>query len=334
MDRRREDIIDILTREFIGPDPIDMEGMIQDNGEEILSSDPPRIRYIAGVLFPQKCKPDSVIATDDNESVLVEEEGISSPEERYARIGKETIDDAEEMINLSNAYQQSAISLTASTVPTDRINVYVSAGVYKKHRFKDEKTGNEKVKYYRIPIEWNNNNNPVDLPSADNKTTKKEIFINETQKTNLVFVTTEGKAKRASAALFDTSRKTSQAIKSSVVYVGYEGEYIVAETENGYSIKVKTDEIPVQGKGAGGVQLISLRRGDRVAKAISAGNEAEFNGISLSNMKAVKRGGKGMAEKLAAEIMDAYNNQGGAFKRKEDMHRMAEANRAFAHFRF
>ena len=47
-----------------------------------------------------------------------------------------------------------------------------------------------------------------------------------------------------------------------------------------------------------------------------------------------KGGGKSMAGKLAAEIMDAYNNQGGAFKRKEDMHRMAEANRAFAHFRF
>ena len=43
---------------------------------------------------------------------------------------------------------------------------------------------------------------------------------------------------------------------------------------------------------------------------------------------------KTMADKLAAEIMDAYNEQGGAFKRKEDMHRMAEANRAFAHFRF
>ena len=40
------------------------------------------------------------------------------------------------------------------------------------------------------------------------------------------------------------------------------------------------------------------------------------------------------ADKLAAEIMDAFNEQGGAFKRKEDMHRMAEANRAFAHFRF
>ena len=58
--------------------------------------------------------------------------------------------------------------------------------------------------------------------------------------------------------------------------------------------------------------------------------------VSMKNMIqfARKRGGKSMAERLAAEIMDAYNNQGGAFKRKEDMHRMAEANRAFAHFRF
>ena len=58
--------------------------------------------------------------------------------------------------------------------------------------------------------------------------------------------------------------------------------------------------------------------------------------ISMKNLIAFarKRGGKSMADKLAAEIMDAYNNQGGAFKRKEDMHRMAEANRAFAHFRF
>ncbi|MBP5477315.1 MAG: 30S ribosomal protein S7 [Paludibacteraceae bacterium] len=58
--------------------------------------------------------------------------------------------------------------------------------------------------------------------------------------------------------------------------------------------------------------------------------------ISMKNMInfARKRGGHSMSEKLAGEIMDAYNNQGGAFKRKEDMHRMAEANRAFAHFRF
>ncbi len=47
-----------------------------------------------------------------------------------------------------------------------------------------------------------------------------------------------------------------------------------------------------------------------------------------------KRSGKSMAEKLSAEIVAAYNMEGGAFKKKEDMHKMAEANRAFAHFRF
>ena len=58
--------------------------------------------------------------------------------------------------------------------------------------------------------------------------------------------------------------------------------------------------------------------------------------ISMKNLinYARKRGGKTMSDKLAAEIMDAFNDQGGAFKRKEDMHKMAEANRAFAHFRF
>ena len=47
-----------------------------------------------------------------------------------------------------------------------------------------------------------------------------------------------------------------------------------------------------------------------------------------------KRAGHSMAEKLAAEIQAAYNEEGAAFKRKEEMHRMAEANKAFAHFRF
>ena len=47
-----------------------------------------------------------------------------------------------------------------------------------------------------------------------------------------------------------------------------------------------------------------------------------------------KRSGHSMAEKLAAEIMAAYNCEGAAYKRKEDMHKMAEANKAFAHFRF
>jgi small subunit ribosomal protein S7 len=47
-----------------------------------------------------------------------------------------------------------------------------------------------------------------------------------------------------------------------------------------------------------------------------------------------KRHEKSMAGKLAAEIMAAYKEEGAAFKRKEDTHRMAEANKAFSHFRF
>lgn len=46
------------------------------------------------------------------------------------------------------------------------------------------------------------------------------------------------------------------------------------------------------------------------------------------------RSGRSMAEKLAAELMDAANNQGTAVKRRDDTHRMAEANRAFSHFRY
>lgn len=47
-----------------------------------------------------------------------------------------------------------------------------------------------------------------------------------------------------------------------------------------------------------------------------------------------KRAGKSMGEKLAAELMDAANNRGASVKKREDVHKMAEANKAFAHYRF
>jgi small subunit ribosomal protein S7 len=60
--------------------------------------------------------------------------------------------------------------------------------------------------------------------------------------------------------------------------------------------------------------------------------------ISVGNkwiiQAARKRGGKNMVEKLSAEIIAAYKEEGAAFKKKEDTHRMAEANKAFSHFRF
>jgi small subunit ribosomal protein S7 len=46
------------------------------------------------------------------------------------------------------------------------------------------------------------------------------------------------------------------------------------------------------------------------------------------------RSGKSMSEKLAAELLDAYNERGGSVKKRDDTHRMAEANKAFAHYRW
>ena len=87
-----------------------------------------------------------------------------------------------------------------------------------------------------------------------------------------------------------------------------------------------TPQVEVKSRRIGGAtfQVPTEIRADR-KEAISMKNLIQF---------ARKRSGKSMADKLSAEIMDAFNEQGGAFKRKEDMHRMAEANRAFAHFRF
>lgn len=110
---------------------------------------------------------------------------------------------------------------------------------------------------------------------------------------NLVFIFRDGRAKRVEGAQFDSSRKTAAAAKGNPVYVGFEEEYTVAKTEQGFSIKVRTDELPLQGKGAGGVALIQLRKGDQVAEGISGGNAAVFDDMKLSDMKAVKRGGKG-----------------------------------------
>ena len=57
-------------------------------------------------------------------------------------------------------------------------------------------------------------------------------------------------------------------------------------------------------------------------------------GLRWLVLYARKRNEKTMAEKLAGEIIDATNQNGGAYKKKEDTHRMAEANKAFAHYRF
>lgn len=84
------------------------------------------------------------------------------------------------------------------------------------------------------------------------------------------------------------------------------------------------------------VEVKSRRVGGATFQVPTEINPARKRAISVKNMILFsrKRSGRNMAEKLSAEIMAAYKGEGAAFKKKEDTHRMAEANRAFAHFRF
>lgn len=192
MDNRRDQIIDIIKREFIGPDPIDAPGMIQKNGEEILSSDPPRVRYIAGVLFPQQVKLDDNPQEDEpeiNEQEEVDDDG-DGPEKGSGT--REVLQDAEELLNLSNAYQQSAISLTVAVRPGDSIKVTITAGIYITVKEQDPETEKEHVKYLRRPILWDNNDVPLELPEAGTK--KYDVFSSE-QETDLCFAVTYRYAK-------------------------------------------------------------------------------------------------------------------------------------------
>ncbi len=84
------------------------------------------------------------------------------------------------------------------------------------------------------------------------------------------------------------------------------------------------------------VEVKSRRVGGATFQVPTEINQGRKMSISMKNMIkfARARRGKSMGEKLAAEILDAFKEEGGAFKRKEETHRMAEANKAFAHFRF
>ncbi len=84
------------------------------------------------------------------------------------------------------------------------------------------------------------------------------------------------------------------------------------------------------------VEVKSRRIGGATFQVPTEIRPARKMSISMKNLilYSRKRSGRSMAEKLAAEIMAAYKEEGAAFKKKEEIHRMAEANRAFAQFRF
>jgi small subunit ribosomal protein S7 len=84
------------------------------------------------------------------------------------------------------------------------------------------------------------------------------------------------------------------------------------------------------------VEVRSRRVGGATFQIPSEIRPGRKQSIGMKNMVkyARSRHEKSMQEKLAGEILAAYKEEGSAFKKKEDMHRMAEANKAFSHFRF
>lgn len=106
------------------------------------------------------------------------------------------------------------------------------------------------------------------------------------------------------------------------------------------SDKLKEDGLEVWKKALANVtpsvEVRSRRIGGATFQIPSEIRPSRKQSIGMKNLIlfARKRHEKSMASKLASEIMAAYKEEGAAFKKKEDTHRMAEANKAFSHFRF
>lgn len=170
IDKRRSKLLDLVKKEFIGPDPIDWPGYKQSNGEEILISDPPRTRYIAGILYPKEMPEEETSGVSENElsEDTVTTETMASDEyvEPKFKVTSDYLEAAEELINRSNAYRQSAISMTVGVFEGDCIYVAVSAGKYVTLTSTDPRTDKIISHYFRKQINWSNEGKIVMLPKV------------------------------------------------------------------------------------------------------------------------------------------------------------------------
>ena len=165
-DTRRDQLIDFVEIEFIGPDPVDWPDMVQPNGEEILRSDPPLTRYIAGILYPREAREENIEFSEGEIPIQGSDEENTcevAPARKTSGDTLEFLEDAEELINRSNAYRQSAMSITVSVKKNDSVRVEVHAGIYKKN--KEVINDKDKIFWLRSAIEWDNEGAAVFLPS-------------------------------------------------------------------------------------------------------------------------------------------------------------------------
>jgi len=117
-------------------------------------------------------------------------------------------------------------------------------------------------------------------------------------------------------------------------------EQILYNTMDILKLKAKDDPLKILEKAIENVRPLLETKSRRVGGAtyqvpVEVSADRSF-GVAVRWLLsyARERSGKSMEEKLSAEILDAINNRGGAVKKREDTHKMAEANRAFAHYKW
>lgn len=189
----REDILQYIKRELIGPDPI--KPHIQENGEEILINEPPRLRYGAGVLFPKAATFEKADSTSNEENIILEKGNDETKDtDDPIKTGDSTIpvdmsEDFEEEIGLANSFLPSAMGFSCFTqIPETGFNVKVSAAVYhiKDYAYsKEDGTIVTRKAYYRTPFDQEFVLNANEVPLESSKSVDKILLTKEGEEINL-----------------------------------------------------------------------------------------------------------------------------------------------------
>lgn len=189
----RDNILRFIKKELIGPDPV--KPHIQENGEEILLNEPPRLRYGAGVLFPRAATFEKLDSTSTEEEKVLEKledekKEIDDPvtaEESKAPV--DMAEDFEEEIGLANSFLPSAMGFSCfSKIPKDGFTIKVNVGVYEIKEYsyqKEDGTTVTRKAYYRISLDQEFALVANDIPLQSGKFIDKVLADKEGKPINL-----------------------------------------------------------------------------------------------------------------------------------------------------
>lgn len=189
----RDDILKFIKKELIGPDPI--KPHIQENGEEILLNEPPRLRYGAGVLFPRAAtfeKADSTTSEEEKVLEKLEEEKKETDDPVKTEESKAPVDmaeDFEEEIGLANSFLPSAMGFSCfSIIPKDGFTVKATLGVYEIKEYsyqKEDGTSVSRKAYYRSSLDQEFTLNASEIPLQSGKSIDKLLVDKDGKEINL-----------------------------------------------------------------------------------------------------------------------------------------------------